>query len=197
MDGVLIDARDWHRDALNAALALFGFDISEEEHLARYDGLPTREKLEILTETKGLPRGLHPLISALKQQFTYEETIARCRPRFQHEYMLSRLKSDGYLLACASNSIRATVTLMLERARLLHWMDAVLSNEDVNAAKPDPEIYLLAADNLGVPPSQCLVVEDNKHGVAAATAAGARVLEVMDPDDVHYERVVTALRASA
>ena len=58
MDGVLIDAKDWHYEALNRALGLFGYQISRHEHLTTYDGLPTRVKLRMLTRERGLPEKL-------------------------------------------------------------------------------------------------------------------------------------------
>lgn len=56
MDGVLIDAKEWHYEALNRALELFGMPISQVDHLTTFDGLPTRKKLEMLTLGRGLPR---------------------------------------------------------------------------------------------------------------------------------------------
>ena len=58
MDGVLIDAKEWHYEALNNALQLFGYKISREDHLATFDGLPTREKLRLLTEQDGFFLGV-------------------------------------------------------------------------------------------------------------------------------------------
>src|SRR5216684_3361292 len=69
LDGVLVDATEWHYEALNRALALFGFTISRYEHLSSYNGLPTLKKLEMLTIEKGLPKQLHSMISRLKQQY--------------------------------------------------------------------------------------------------------------------------------
>ena len=70
MDGVLIDAKDWHYEALNQALELFGMTISRDEHLSTFDGLPTREKLKILTKSRGLPESLHQFLNSLKQKCT-------------------------------------------------------------------------------------------------------------------------------
>ena len=67
MDGVLIDAREWHFLALNRALGLFGYTIPLEEHLKTYDGLPTSKKLEILQIQHGLPTAIHSLVNKLKQ----------------------------------------------------------------------------------------------------------------------------------
>ena len=66
MDGVLIDAKDWHYEALNRALEHFGFAISRESHLSTFDGLPTRAKLQMLTKARGLPERLHEFINSLK-----------------------------------------------------------------------------------------------------------------------------------
>src|SRR5215470_2446674 len=80
MDGVLIDAKDWHYEALNRALGIFGMEIDRDSHVAIFDGLPTRRKLEILSATRSLPKRLHPLIHDLKQAHTRELAYARCRP---------------------------------------------------------------------------------------------------------------------
>lgn len=191
MDGVLIDAKDWHYEALNRALNLFGFNISRYDHLVTFDGLPTRKKLEMLSREHGLPVGLHGFLNELKQVYTTEAIHARCKPRFQHEYALSHLKGDGYRIVVASNSIRSTIELMMEKARLRTYLDAVLSNQDVTHPKPAPDIYQKAAATLSLPPAECLVVEDNPNGIAAARAAGCPVMVVQTVADVSYDRIVT------
>jgi beta-phosphoglucomutase-like phosphatase (HAD superfamily) len=189
MDGVLVDARQWHFEALNRALQLFGHDISVDEHESIYDGLPTRIKLEMLVERNKLPRRLCQFINELKQRYTLEIVRQRCRPNFVHEFALSRLKADGYRLALASNSIRETVDVMMANTCLNGYLEFSLSNEDVKVAKPSPEIYLRAAELLGLAPGQCLVVEDNHNGIQSALAAGAALLQVGSVDDVTYERI--------
>lgn len=189
MDGVLIEAKEWHYEALNQALNLFGYEISRYEHLVTYDGLPTADKLSMMTLEKKLPKGLHKYINALKQEYTMERIFENCRPLFVHEYALSKLKADGYRLAVASNSIRATVDIMMQKANLNEYLDFSLSNQDVTKAKPDPEIYNVAISRLGLTPLECLVVEDNKNGVAAAIAAGANVMHVDTVYDVNYENI--------
>jgi len=57
MDGVLIEAKDWHYEALNMALDLFGMPISRDAHLSTFDGLPTKDKLNLLSKTRGFPHG--------------------------------------------------------------------------------------------------------------------------------------------
>jgi HAD superfamily hydrolase (TIGR01509 family) len=190
MDGVLIEAKDWHYEALNRALGLFGFEISRYQHLTTFDGLPTKRKLEMLSVGTGLPKELHGFINELKQIYTLELVHAHCRPQFVHEYALSKLKADGMLLGVASNSVRSTVELMMQKANLACYLDVMLSNEDVVHAKPDPEIYTVAMHRIGLRPEECLIIEDNENGIAAARASGGHVMVVTDVTDVN----LTAIR---
>ena len=190
MDGVLIDARDWHYEALNRALGLLGYEITRYEHLTTYDGLPTKRKLRMLTVERGLPEELHGFINALKQQYTLELVATRCKPVFQHEYALAHLKTAGYLIGVASNSVRRTVEEMMNRSALMRYLDIVESNEDVERPKPDPEMYLTAMERLGTAPARTLIVEDNENGVKAAMAAGAHVMVVDGPDEVSLEAIL-------
>jgi len=193
MDGVLVDAREWHYEALNRALQLFGFEISISDHETTFDGLPTRVKLDRLVEKRGLPRTLCAFIAEMKQVYTMEIVLQRCKPNFIHEYALSRLKADGYPIAVASNSIKDSISAIMERTCLAGYLEFFLSNEDVRAAKPDPEIYLKAAARLGLRPDECLVVEDNHNGIRAARDAGAALLEVRGVEDVTYERIAARI----
>ena len=190
MDGVLIEAKDWHYEALNKALGLFGMDISRYDHLVTYDGLPTKRKLEMLTAERGLPIGLHDFINEMKQQYTMEIIFARCKPRFFHEYALSRLKKEGYKLAVASNSIRQTVEVMLQQSSLIDYFELYLSSQDVKIGKPDPSIYIKAIEKLGLSPKECLIVEDNENGIKAAKASGAWLMEVDEVDEVNYQNIL-------
>ncbi len=194
MDGVLIDAREWHYHSLNKALQLFGKTITRDDHLDNFNGLPTKEKLEKLSRNRGLPRELHGLIEDLKQKHTRYFIHKYCNPNFHHEYALSKLKSEGYKLALCSNSIRNSVNLMMELSNLLQYFDITFSNEDVTRPKPDPQIYQLAMEKLGSSPDQCLVVEDNVIGIKSATDAGAFVLRVQSPQEVTYDTVKKAIK---
>ena len=189
MDGVLIEAKDWHYEALNRALRLFGFEISRYDHLTTFDGLPTKRKLQILSAEHDLPARLHDFINEMKQQYTMELVNALCKPRFNHEYALSRLRARGYRLAVASNSIRSTIEVMMHKAALEQYLDFTISNQDVTKAKPDPEMYTQAITRFGLTPQEVLIVEDNENGVRAAIASGAHVLQVQDVDEVTYQNI--------
>jgi beta-phosphoglucomutase len=189
MDGVLIEAKDWHYEALNRALRLFGFEISRYDHLTTFDGLPTKRKLQILSAEHDLPARLHDFINEMKQHYTMELVNALCKPRFNHEYALSRLRAQGYRLAVASNSIRSTIEVMMHKAALEQYLDFTISNQDVTKAKPDPEMYTLAITRFGLSPQEVLIVEDNENGVRAAIASGAHVLQVQDVAEVTYQNI--------
>jgi HAD superfamily hydrolase (TIGR01509 family) len=189
MDGVLVDARDLHYEALNAALTPFGIPISRDAHLTTFDGLSTRQKLVILSETLGLPTGLHDLIHTLKQQHTHAKISVHCRPVFRHRNMLARLRREGFRLALCSNSIRASVDEMTRCTGIAEFFEFMLSNEDVSKGKPAPDIYDEAVRRMGLQPEECLAIEDNANGIASAKSAGIDVLAVADPNDIYYDRV--------
>lgn len=196
MDGVLIDAKEWHYQALNRALELFGYTIEREAHLTTYDGLPTRTKLEMLSRAHGLPKKLTPFINRLKQVYTLEKVYTSCKPQFIHRQALSTLSREGYKIAVCSNAVRQSVETMLKLASLHEYTNLILSNEDVSKPKPDPEIYLTAMQRLGVDPGECLVVEDNENGIRAGRSSGAYVMCVNTVADVTYDRIRSEICAA-
>ena len=191
MDGVLVDAKQWHFEALNSALELFGFRISQFEHHQRFDGLPTREKLRILAKENGFPHTLSEFVNEMKQHCLLDTAERLCKPNPEHLEALEQLRVDGYDLALASNSIRRSVDRLMDLTSLQSLLSFTLSNEDVSQPKPSPEIYELAIKRLGCLPNECLVVEDGDYGLAAAKAAGANLMRVESVHDVNYENVKT------
>lgn len=194
MDGVLIDAKEWHYEALNKALELFGMPISRFDHLTTFDGLPTRKKLEMLSLDRGLPNQLHEFLNEMKQRYTMEIVHTQCKPRFVHEYALSSLKSREYKLAVCSNSVRASVEAMMQKAELEKYLDLMVSNEDVSKGKPNPEMYLKAMSYFQLQPDECLIVEDNENGIKAAQAAGGHLLVVHDVSETSLENITARIR---
>ena len=189
MDGVLIDAREWHYEALNAALEPFGYAIPIMEHENRFDGLPTTKKLEILSREQSLPVALHEIISRTKQDRTLRIAAAKCFPNPSHLVLLSRLKSCGIPMSVYTNSIRQTSSFMLTHANIIGEFDFVLTNEDVVSPKPSPEGYLKLANMMNLEPSKILVVEDGDYGVEAATKAGCGILRINSPKELCVELI--------
>ncbi len=189
MDGVLIDARDWHYMALNNALEIFGITISRKDHEDRFNGLSTATKLQILSNENGLPVELHKVISQIKQNNTIRFAAQYCYPNLSHLILLARLKKLGVKTAVVTNSIRETTEIMLHQAQITPFLDLIITNQDIRRPKPDPEGYLTAAQLLGLSPKECLVIEDGDYGVQAANAAGCQVLRISHPNELDLERV--------
>jgi HAD superfamily hydrolase (TIGR01509 family) len=194
MDGVLIDARDWHYDALNEALRLFGVEISRTEHLSRFNGLSTKRKLEMLSSDGLIPPELHGTIEAIKQDRTLRIAAQKCFPIVSHQVLITRLKALGIKVGLVTNSIRKSTEFMLEYAGLLKFFDIVITNEDVIEGKPHPQGYRLAMERLGVLPNETIVIEDGEYGILAATTAGATVIRVNDPFEVSLELLLPVIK---
>ena len=188
MDGVLINARDWHYEALNKALDHFGYFISRDSHLSTFDGLPTKDKLKILSKSQKLPIGLHDHINNLKQKYTIQLSYEKCKPTFNHRLALRELKKK-YKIAVCSNSIKNTIVTLMELSGLNKYIDLIISNEEVTRSKPDPEMYKTAMKKFNVSPKECVILEDNDHGIQAAIASGGNLFKVGTPDDVQIEKI--------
>jgi len=192
LDGVLVDARDLHYEALNLALADIGDEylISKEEHLSTYDGLPTSKKLRILTQTKNLSVDHYDTIWKNKQVKT-RDLIDGMLPDKEKIQVLKGLKSLGYTIHVASNSIKHTIKMMLLRRGLIEFVDEIFSNEDVKNPKPNPEVYLTSMIKAGVSPKETLIVEDSHIGRTAAISSGGHLFAVKNPEDVILKDIIS------
>lgn len=185
LDGVLIDATEWHYEALNGALRLFGFEIAREDHLGFYNGLPTAEKLKVMSQSKGLPLGLHDTIKNIKSKLTDTIVATLCKPSHEKQIMLTHLKKKGYKLACCSNAQKYSVLNMLRCAEIDNFFDVVIGNDEGFKPKPSPDIYLATFKLLKVKPFETMIVEDAVHGIEAAKLSGAKVMAVRGYEDVN------------
>lgn len=188
LDGVLIKAKDIHYRALNKALGK-QYEITIEEHLGRYDGLPTFVKLQRLSEEKGLPKGGHQDIWNKKQTLTLEMFSEELKYDQRLIDIFKQLKVEGYLLGCCTNSVRRTALTALSMIGVIQYCDIVLSTDDVNNPKPHPELYWKAMSMMKCLPEETLIVEDNPHGLLAAYRSQAKVIRVDSPDDVTYQLI--------
>ena len=196
LDGVLVEAKKIHFDTFNQALREVArsnkYVISEAEHLSIYDGLKTNQKLELLTQNKGLQRDTYDWVWNRKQQLTIE-AISELKPDFDKIELFKELRNRGYKLACASNSIRRSVLVMLAKIGIIEYMDLIISNEDVKNSKPHPEMYWKAMSMMGVLPEETLIVEDSPHGLLAASRSRANILRVDNPSDLTLEKIQNKL----
>jgi HAD superfamily hydrolase (TIGR01509 family) len=190
LDGVLVDAKEIHYEALNDALRSIDpkYVINRDEHLSTYDGLNTTKKLSMLSERKGLPVEMHSQVWQKKQSSTVN-IIDSFTPDERLRSVLSRLKKDGYTICVASNSIRDTVKMMLLRKGFIEYIDFFYSNQDVKTPKPNPEIYLRCMIKANVSPKETLIIEDSHIGRKAALDSGAFLCPVVDSYDVTYDKI--------
>lgn len=170
LDGVLVDACDWHYEALNVALVDMGYPaIDHQSHVSTYNGLPTRVKLRML----GVPDEIADQINKQKQKYTLDtiRNSAKIMPEKieLHEY----LKSKEIKIACVTNSVEETAREMLVSTGQMPYIDLLVSNEMVEQNKPHPDCYNYAIKTLGVDSQQCICVEDSPKGIQAAAASRA------------------------
>ena len=191
LDGVLVEAKNIHYDALNEALGET-YTISWAEHLSTYDGLKTNQKLEMLSERKGLPTELHKEIWEGKQKLTLQK-LKELQPNQTLQSVMNALVEDGYKIAVCSNSIRKTVLTVLSKLGIMEYMDLVISNEDVKNSKPHPEMYWKAISMMSVLPEETLIVEDSPYGLLAASRSKSHVLRVRNPQEVTYTNIFKKL----
>ena len=191
LDGVLVEAKNIHYEALNKALGE-EYAISWNEHLSTYDGLKTNQKLEILTERKGLPVKEHTNVWNKKQQLTLQ-ALSNLKPNPTIKEAIIKLSQEGYKITCCSNSIRKSVLTMLSKLDLIEYMDLILSNEDVKNSKPHPEIYWKAISMMECLPEETLIVEDSPYGLLAANRSKSHVMRVGSPKEVTYDNIIKYL----
>ena len=187
LDGVLVEAKNIHFDALNEALGP-KYAIEWNEHLSKYDGLKTNQKLEMLTKEKGLPTELYKQVWDEKQRLTLKK-LSDLKPSPQLQVCISLLVDQGYKIACCSNSIRKTVLTVLSKLGIIEYFDLILSNEDVKNSKPHPEIYWKAISMVGCLPEETLIVEDSPFGLLAASRSKSHVMRVESPKDITYNNI--------
>jgi len=191
LDGVLVEAKNLHFEALNKALGK-EYAISWKEHLSKYDGLKTNQKLEMLSKEKGLPVELHSKVWEDKQKYTLEELRA-LKPNQTLQSVMSALSEDGFKLAVCSNSIRKTVLTVLSKLGIMEFMDLVISNEDVKNSKPHPEMYWKAISMMSCLPEETLIIEDSPYGLLAASRSKSHILRVKNPKEVTYTNIFSKL----
>ena len=180
MDGVLLDSEPLHHQAINTVLAEEGHgEISLAEY-SRYLGTTAEYTWDDLVHRYGLERPWQYYFqrsdAAILEQYRLHSVIA---PGVMT--LLNFLKEEGLGLAVASSSLATWVEACLLALGIGDYFDVVVSGDMVSAGKPDPAIYLLASQMLGVPPPECFAVEDSPKGISAALAAGMLTIAVETP----------------
>lgn len=187
LDGVLLDSREVHFEALNQALVYRKIPpITREEHLSTFDGLPTNRKLDILIGRGLLQPGDRVGVWEAKQIIT-TQLFQQLTPDYELIGLFAKLKEQGCEIAVASNSVRSTVSTVLTRLGLIDMLTFWTSNEDVQRPKPYPEMYWQCMTAVGALPKQTVIVEDSHLGRQGATDSGGHLIPVENRSDVTLE----------
>lgn len=191
LDGVLIDSKWIHYDCLNEALGK-EYQISEKDHINIYDGKKTLEKLQILTNLKGLPVDRYGEIYDKKQQLTLKRIVEQ-KPSQHIIDLFEKLTKEGYMVGVCSNSIRRTVLTALSKIQVMEYLSVIISNDDVKNPKPHPEMYWKAMSMQGCLPEETVIVEDSPQGLAAAHRSRANVIRVSSPEETNINNIFSKL----
>jgi beta-phosphoglucomutase len=181
LDGVIVDSNPMHSACWREYLAGFGVSVGGEFDRNMYG----RRNDDIVRSVFGPDLDE----AALRRHGAEKEKLYRRRMGpVLHDCLVPGLvafleRRKDLPMAVASNAERANVDFVLDGARLRHYFRVVIDGGQVKRPKPDPEVFLLAAGRLEMPPAACIVFEDSLAGAEAARAAGARVVGVATTHD--------------
>lgn len=177
MDGTLIDSEEYHWIAWRHTMADEGVTITREQFLASF-GQRNDSILPRWLGDGATPERIEKIANAKEE--LYRELIGKygIAPLPGVEHWVHRLHETGWKQAIASAAPRTNVDAILEALSATRVFEGIVSAEDVKNGKPDPEVYLVAASRVGVPPDRCIVVEDAAAGVEGARRAGMKSIGV-------------------
>lgn len=174
MDGVIVDSEPLHERAFREIFHELGYGENHGINFQAYIGRSDRVLWLDFIEKHRPPQPLEMLLAAKQDRLI--EILRREQPIFPGLVELLEKLAPHYLLAVASGSNHPVIDEVLAMKQLRRFFAAVTSTQDVGRTKPAPDVFLYAAQRLGVPPTRCCVIEDSAAGVTAARAAGMAVI---------------------
>ena len=194
LDGVLIDSKNIHFTALNEAIKNISteFLISKEDQFMFYEGLPTKEKLKLLTKKKGLDKKYYEIIWNKKQEQT-KFLLNNIKQDDDLIKKIKHIKSFNIKVAVASNSIKNTIVQCLELLGISDLIDYVIGSDDVNFSKPHPEMYWKAISHFGFLLEDAVIFEDSLTGKIAASDSAIKMISVKNREDLSDEKIEQAV----
>ena len=176
MDGLMIDSEPLHKEAWQVTLRHFGYEL-DEALFAQLVGLRTREDAVLLREHFRLPV-MAEVLARQRNDLFLASLPGRVKPMPGLRELIAQVRVRRLRSAVATSGERRYVDAVVRELNLDDVFDAIAVAEDVERGKPAPDVYWLAARRLGLPPAQCLALEDAPNGVLAARAAGMRCVAV-------------------
>jgi len=181
MDGVLVDSEPFHIEIENRQFALNRIPISDEEHQS-YMGSTSVVMWNKIAEHHKLPIPVDELIEQNRlESIRYFSALNEIPVMPGLIDLLEKLHTKNYPLAVASSSYPEIIELVLAKTNLRKYFRVVVSGQEAGKSKPEPDIFILAAQKLQVKPEHCLVVEDSANGIKAANAAGMSCVAYQGP----------------
>jgi beta-phosphoglucomutase family hydrolase len=172
MDGVLVNSEPFYIEVEQTNFRQLGLEISEEEHQT-YQGTATDRMWQLIKERHGIEHQVDELVKMTNSLVTpYFKSLEKMDSMPGVEKLILNLKGKGIPLALASSSYVDVIEIILQKTGLKKYFDVVVSSQMAGASKPEPDIFLLAAQKLGAQPEKCVVIEDSTNGIEAAKRAG-------------------------
>ena len=182
MDGLLVDSEPLYMRAWQEAASQLGFEITDDHYLSLL-GLPERDYETAVLDALGGGFPMEKFRVGWKQLWLKFVSAGELRPKAGAVQLVSALRAARVPISIATSSTRERATRSLRAAGLDSFFHHIVVGEDVAHGKPAPDAFLLAASRLGVPPSECLVLEDSVTGAEAGLSAGMSVILVPDLAD--------------
>jgi HAD superfamily hydrolase (TIGR01509 family) len=180
-DGVVVQSEALHMKTFLELLTPYGVKVSEARWYREFAGTGSRHIFEVLCSEFRVPEDVGALVETRKKLYEGHVRGGALRETPGVRGFLSALQKRGIACAIVSGSHRSNVKLALSLLKLEPYFSLIVSGDDLEKRKPDPEPFLHAARRLGVPPSECLVVEDSVPGCEAAKRAGMRLVAIRSP----------------
>lgn len=183
VDGTLLDSMSmWGRVTLKCYNS-FGKPLTEEENL-RFRFMPLSESLpliykELELDSDGIEEFNRRFMSLLENEYKSNLLL---KP-YAREY-LEKLHNSGVRIALATSGYYDFCRLAFERLGVWEYIDAIALSSEVGVPKSEPDVYLLAAERLGVSPDECVAFEDIPHGLVGASAAGMYTVAIRDSSNL-------------
>ena len=178
LDGILADSEPWWNEIDSKLLAEYGVIYRGEYH-REVLGVSYRLAVEFYKKAFGLSASIEELMRR-RGEIATEFFANRVGLFPSTKRTLERLRDMKVRLAIATSSVSASARPFLDRHGLTPFFDGIVTGDEIERGKPDPDIYLRAAKKLGIRADACLVIEDALSGIAAGKAAGMRVAAIPD-----------------
>ncbi|KKR89962.1 hypothetical protein A2434_01170 [Candidatus Woesebacteria bacterium RIFOXYC1_FULL_41_14] len=182
LNGTVLEDEDEYGKAFNKVLKNLGVDSKAE--YPHEKGIGVKENWNRLLKKYGIHTDKTPDILTKETQDAYLEEIDSVTIRSGFDDFIEKLKDSGLQIALATSNTWEQTDKILDTIDLQDVFDVVTTRDEVIHSKPDPDIFMVTADKLGVERYECLVLEDSSAGVEAAKRAGMKVIAISSDDDL-------------